>query len=116
MKGVCIARACVLRKRSCRVHVRGRRETKTRGINEEGTSLPRLDTENIHCRQNRPLFVLRGHKPLKGFVNTRVLVEEARRGESLGLTNLYARWIAASLLMEDAVFTFARVAVHNSNH
>ena len=84
------------------------------GINEVGTWLLLRDTQSSHCRRYRPLFVLQGHNAVNGFVGTRALVRE--QGGTLGYTDLYAPWIAASFLVEDAVFASARVAIHNGDN
>ena len=79
-----------------------------------GTWLLLRDTQSSHCRLYRPLFVLQGHNAVNGFVGTRALVRE--QGGTLRYTDLYAPWITASFLVEDAVFASARVAVHNGDN
>ena len=93
-----------------------RHETKARGINEEGTWLLRRDTQSNHRRPYQPLFVLQGHNAVKGFVGTRDSSKERERGGTSGYTDLYACLVAASLLMENAVFASARVAVHDGDN
>ena len=92
-----------------------RHEIKTRGINEEGTWLLRRDTQSNHRRPYRLLFVLQGHNAVKGLVGTRDLSKEGRMWGDC-YTDLYACLIAASLLVEDAVFTSARVAIHDGDN
>jgi hypothetical protein len=42
--------------------------------------------------------------------------KKGKGGVTLRYTDLYTPWIAASFLMEDAVFASARVAVHNGDN
>jgi len=90
-----IARAGVLRKRSCRVRVRGRRESKAR---QGGWGSTRWGP-GCCCATRKA-----------------VIVDRIDYFLYFGAIMLYARWIAASLLMEDAVFASARVTVHNGNN
>lgn len=88
-----IARAGVLRMRSCRVAcacVHGRREAKTR-----------KSTRGPGCRCA---------------TRKAVIVDRVDYFLYFGAIMLYAPRIAASLLMEYTVFTFARIAVHDCDN